>query len=132
MNRMNMPRYTAEASLYSSGQCYQSTGAWGALPGRRFVLPQMSRDEFICHMNCEADDTFCHARCDLDYGGGGDGGGGGGGEHCTPACGPCYPDPGSPMGGFRTCVDYNCNTYDRQCRARRFPRNMESSLASLR
>ena len=126
MNRMNMPRYTAEASLYSSGQCYQSTGASGALLVSRGVLPQLPIG--FCQAECAPDDYQCLFDC-MEAGDGGGDGGGGGGEHCTPACGPCYPDPGSPMGGFRTCVDYNCNTYDKQCRARRFPRNMESSFA---
>ena len=118
MNTMNMPRFTAEASLYSSGEFYQSARASGALPVSGGVLPQLPIG--FCQAECSSDDYQCLFDCMGD--GGGDGGGGsGGGQHCSPQCGTCLPDPDSPRGGYRTCVDYNCNTYDKQCRVRSTP-----------
>jgi hypothetical protein len=128
MNTNNIPGYTAEASLYSSGQFYQAIRASGALPVSRGVLPQLPIG--FCQAECSPGDYQCLFDCMGGRDGGGDGGGGGGGEHCSPACGPCYPDPDSPMGGFRTCVDYNCNTHDRQCIAR-FPRGGISNVRRL-
>ena len=49
MNTMNMPGFSAEASLYKSGEFYQSARACSALPGRQGVLPQGVCTPFCSH-----------------------------------------------------------------------------------
>jgi hypothetical protein len=116
MRKMNLPKFTAEQSLYG-----------------KVVQPQLRKTDYECVHDCleagggDICNFFCTENVD-------DGGGGGGGQTCRPGCGPCLPDPDSPMGGFRTCVKYDCDTYDSPCRIRSFPSKtgMESSLALLR
>jgi hypothetical protein len=119
MNKMKLPGFTAEASLYRSRGYYQSARNVRGLIGRLEIVPAMSRRQFICHMNCESGDSICHAQCDLMGGGGGGGGGGsgggGGGQSCRPTCGPCQDDPRSPTGESRTCVRSNCSIFRINC-----------------
>jgi hypothetical protein len=118
---MNMPELTAESSLYRSSAFYRSARASGVL--RDKILPQLPIG--FCMANCDRiQDDFMRSVCELrcfDQQGGGGGGGGGGGQHCTPSCGPCVQDPESPLGGFKTCIKTNCDSYDVACRIRRFP-----------
>src|SRR5262249_49320455 len=123
--QMNMPGLTAESSLYRSNAFYRSARASGA-PGKRQVVPQLPIG--FCMANCDRiRDDFLRSVCELNCfeqdgtGRGGGGGGGGGGQHCKPSCGPCIPDPESPLGGFKTCIKTNCDDYDVACRIRRPP-----------
>ena len=49
MNTMKMPGFSAEASLYKSGEFYQSARTCSALPGRQGVLPQLECTPFCEH-----------------------------------------------------------------------------------
>ena len=119
MNRMNMPGYTADASLHTHRSTAPYFGALFRISVDRSALvqPQLRKTDYECVHDCleAGGGDMCNFFCteNVDDGGGG---GGGGGEHCTPGCGPCYPDPDSPMGGFRTCVTYNCGTLETPCR----------------
>ena len=124
MNTMNMPGYTAEASLYrASGHYPAKAGTPEALVDGRGVLPQLPRQLslLLCLENCADFDSSpnCRDSCFQDSDsteGDGGGDGGGGGLYCTPQCGPCYADSDSSTGGFRTCRYANCDTYDKPCR----------------
>lgn len=116
MNIMNMPGFTAEASLYKASGHYRMAGAPNDLVGSHEVLPQLPIG--FCQANCDhiQDDflrTVCNLGC-LDQSDGG-GVGGGGGQSCRPSCGPCHSDPDSPTGRSKTCVKRNCDDYDRSC-----------------
>ena len=128
MNTMNMPGFTAEASLSKQGKFYRLPATY--VSDSFGVQPQLRKTDYECVHDCleagggDMCNFFCTENVD-------EGGGGGGRETCRPGCGPCLPDSDSPMGGFRTCVKYNCDTYDSPCRVRSFPSKtgMESNLA---
>ena len=118
MTAMNMPGFTAQASLYKTGVHFRMAETRNALAGKGDVLPQLPIG--FCMANCDSieDDfmrTVCEMRCSEDQGGGG-GGGGGRPQICKPTCGPCSADDSSPTGGYQTCIKTNCDDYDRQCR----------------
>jgi hypothetical protein len=127
MNKMNMPGFTADASLYKTGKFYRSAATYFSdslgvsADSFAVVQPQLRKTDYECVHDCiEAGGTdICNFFCTEEVE---EGRGGGGGEQCRPECGPCQPDPGSPMGGFRTCVKHNCDTYDKPCRASGFAR----------
>jgi hypothetical protein len=112
---MNLPGFTADATLYKTNVNYKTVGSHFVTVGHG-VVPQLPIG--FCQANCDhISDPFLREVCNLqcmDQGGGG-GGGGGGGEFCRPACGPCHPDPDSPTGRYKTCVKRNCDTYDVRC-----------------
>src|SRR6266545_2726122 len=111
MNTMNMPGYTAEASLATARGFYRTARAGSdSLPGQG-VLPQLPIG--FCQANCAPDDLFCVLRC-LDQGGGGSGPRPPT-PRCRPACGPCLPDEDSLTGRSRLCIKANCNDYTRRC-----------------
>ncbi len=97
MNTMNMPGFTAEASLYNTGGHYRMAGAPNHLVGSRGVLPQLPIG--FCMADCDfihRDDPFLASVCKLgcfgqqDGGGtGGGGGGGGGGNGSGLVCAKC-------------------------------------------
>lgn len=111
MTIMNMPRFTAEASLYKNSARYRVAGTSDLrnVPG---VFPQLKSTGF-CMADCDFTNsdpflsTICKMGC-LEQ----DGGGGPSeppSERCQPGCGPC-------IDGSKLCVKYNCDTYERQCR----------------
>ena len=126
MTALNMPGFTAQASLYKAGWHLRMAATQDSWVGKGDVLPQLPMG--FCMANCDSieDDfmrTVCEMRCSEDQGGGG--GGGGGGGHpviCKPQCGPCRADDSSSTGGFQTCIKPNCDDYDRPCRPRVHPR----------
>jgi hypothetical protein len=111
MNTMNMPGYTADASVYRTRNCYTSRRASSALRGSQGVLPQ-ARSIGFCQADCVPGDYPCLWGCM-------EGGGGGGStlptEHCRPSCGRCLPDSDSPTGRSRLCLKANCDDYSRPC-----------------
>lgn len=123
MTSLNMPGFTAPASLYKSGGHFRKAEARNTLAGNGDVLPQLPIG--FCQANCDSieDDflrTVCEMKCSGDQGGGG--GGGGHPQICKPTCGPCRADDSSSTGGFQTCIKTNCDDYERPCRPRVHPR----------
>ena len=118
MTTLNIPGFTASASLNNTGGHFRKAETRNALAGNDDVLPQLPMG--FCMANCDSieDDfmrTVCEMQCSEDQGGGG-GGGGGHPQICKPTCGPCNADDSSPTGGYQTCIKTNCDDYDRQCR----------------
>ena len=125
---MNLPGFTAEASLYRTSECYRAiagiSNVW--LDGGK-VGPQ-SLALLKCLQGCHDADSpdYCQQHCYWNEAiEGGGGGGGGGGQSCAPGCGECYSDLDSPTGGFKSCVKHDCTTYNLTCRTR--PRGGRSS-----
>jgi hypothetical protein len=120
---MNMPGFTADASLYKVGKFYRLTATYFSdslgvsADSIAVVQPQLRKTDYECTHDClEAggDSGICDFFCTESVEDGGDGGRGE--QHCLAGCGPCLPDTESPMGGSRTCVRPNCDNYDRPCR----------------
>jgi|SRR5882672_705493 len=125
---MNMPGFTADASLYkATGQYRAMAGAANSMTRGRGVLPQLPRQ--ISLMNCLGDCGFtyndddqnriaCINTCywdDFVHSGDGDQGGGGGGHFCHPTCGKCHHDTRSPSGSSRTCILADCSREREDC-----------------
>lgn len=110
MTITNMPRFTAEASLYKTSARYRMAATLDLqnVPG---VFPQLKSIGF-CMADCDYTNsdpfmsTICKMGC-LDQGGGGEPSGPST-EHCQPGCGPC-------IDGSKLCVKYDCQTVERVC-----------------
>jgi hypothetical protein len=117
MSTINMPSFTAEASLYRNSGHYRMAGIPHDLAGNGGVIPQLPIG--FCMANCDhIQDDFLRSVCNLnclDGGGGGGGGGGVGGQVCRPSCSPCRAVPGEP-GRWKTCIKRNCDDYEVRCR----------------
>lgn len=112
MKTMNIPGFTADASLYKTSGHYRIAGTTNDLVGSQGVLPQLPIG--FCMANCDhiQDDftrTVCNLRC-FEQGGGG----GGTGPVCRPSCSSCRPVPGLP-GRWRTCINRNCDEREVRC-----------------
>jgi len=112
---MNLPGFTAETSLQSSGHYRTMVGASVSSANVRGVVPQLPIG--FCMANCDRiGDDFMRSVCNLNcLGGGGGGGFGGGGPLCRPQCGRCLPNEDSPTGRSRLCILRNCDDVDRAC-----------------
>ena len=120
MNTMNLPGYTAEASLSKQGRFYRSpatylSDSFGVSgDGIAVVQPQLRKTDFECVHDCleagggDICNFFCTENVDP-------GGGGGGGQQCRPSCGPCKRDPDSPSGRSRLCINAKCDDFTRRC-----------------
>jgi hypothetical protein len=113
---MNIPSFTAEASLSESSQRYLTSSLsrlgnhgskWSAASNS--VQPSMAiylDGRFVCNGEV-TDNGFIN--CDPI--------GGGGGPRdplCRPGCGPCRRVPGEP-GRWKTCILRNCDDVERKC-----------------
>ena len=111
---MTMPTFTADASLYRSGAHYRMARTVHDGSGARTVLPQLRRSTGFCMADCDytTSDPLSNAICKFDCmdQGGDDGPSGPSADYCRPSCGPC-------IGGTRTCVTADCETYERTCRS---------------
>jgi hypothetical protein len=114
---MNIPRFTAEASLYKTSRQYQMAGTPKDLVGSRGVLPQLPIG--FCMADCDfterdpLSNIACKFGCFEEQEGGG--GGGPGDPVCTPSCTPCRRVAGKP-GRWKTCISRNCDDYEVRCR----------------
>ena len=106
---MNMPTFTAEASLYATRRRYRAASApsWGPSG----VVPQLPIG--FCMAECDEHETdpLSNAACKFGCMGGGGGGGVGGGPGdpgCRPGCGPCRR-------GRRTCINADCDSREVRC-----------------
>lgn len=110
---MTMPTFTADASLYRSGSHYRMASTLHPVTGGRTVLPQLMKSTGFCMADCDytTSDPLSNMVCKFGCmeQGGDDGPSGPSGPSCRPACGPC-------IGGIRTCVTPDCETYERTCR----------------
>ncbi len=108
MNIMNIPRFTAEDSLYRTSGRYQMTSSTHRVElNASLVQPSAAiyvDGRFVCYGDVTGGGFInCYPP------------GGGGSEFCRPSCGPCHSDPDSPTGRSRTCLKRNCDDYDRPC-----------------
>jgi len=112
MNTMNMPGFTAEASLSKQGKFYRLPATY--VSDSFGVQPQLRKTDFECVHDCleagggDICNFFCTENVDP-------GGGGGGGQQCRPSCGPCKRDPESPSGRSRFCINAKCDDFTRRC-----------------
>ena len=112
MNTMNMPGFTAEASLSKQGKFYRLPATY--VSDSFGVQPQLRKTDFECVHDCleagggDICNFFCTENVDP-------GGGGGGGQQCRPSCGPCKRDPESPSGRSRFCSNAKCDDFTRRC-----------------
>jgi hypothetical protein len=74
MSKMNIPEFTAEASLYKTSGCYQSVATRGYRGGEQRVISQIRvgggfggfgglRLGFWCELGCDAAYAACLAAC---------------------------------------------------------------------
>lgn len=124
---MDMPQFTAEASLYKAGEYYQTGRPLNDLPPQmiRVISPAAIKNDGVS-VNC---DTCIGAQCvelhclEKMIHPGGDlgvlnpgGGGGGGGNPTTPCisydlCSACIPTgPSLFSGGRKFCQSFTCQT----------------------
>jgi hypothetical protein len=70
---MNIPRFTAEASLYQTNVRYRPAGARGCRHGAQTIIPQLFIDPFrivraigsgLCRIACQADYAGCLDTCE--------------------------------------------------------------------
>jgi len=117
MNIINMPGFTAEASIYKTVRQYRMAGTRNNLGGGRGVLPQLPIG--FCMADCDftEHDPLSNMACKFDCLGGQEGGGGGGPREpvCRPSCSPCRPVAGKP-GRWKTCITRNCDDNEVRCR----------------
>jgi hypothetical protein len=112
MNTMNMPGFTAEASLSKQGKFYRLPATY--VSDSFGVQPQLRKTDYECVHDCleagggDICNFFCTENVDP-------GGGGGGGQQCRPSCGPCQRDPDSRTGRSRLCIDAKCDDYTKRC-----------------
>jgi hypothetical protein len=112
MNTMNMPGFTAEASLSKQGKFYRLPATY--VSDSFGVQPQLRKTDFECVHDCleagggDICNFFCTENVDP-------GGGGGGGQQCRPSCGPCTRDPDSRTGRSRLCINAKCDDFTRRC-----------------
>ena len=102
---MNVPGFTASASLYRSPVSYLVGSEAGQLADSSVRPAMMSvyvDGQFYCYGEVTGDGVVC--------GGGGGGGAGGGGRDpiCRPHCGPC-------RNHRKTCILRNCDDVERSC-----------------
>jgi hypothetical protein len=116
MSMMNLPGFTAEASLYKSMRQYRRTGNLSAFARGRGVLPQLPIG--FCMADCDFNETdplsnaVCKFGC-LDQQDGGSVGGPGN-PICRPSCTRCHTVPGQP-GRWKTCIDRKCDDREVRC-----------------
>src|SRR5262245_18798312 len=79
-NEMNMPAFSAEASLYKPSTHYNLTGGWASAVDVHLRLTQLASP--IGGITC---DGACP-------------------PHCHVRCGPCAPNSSDPSGCARSCV----------------------------
>ena len=110
---MNIPQFTAEASLSTTIARYRTASAFHPLTGGRTVIPQLMRSTGFCMADCDftTSDPLSNMACKFDcMEQGGDGGPSGpSGPRCRPSCGPC-------IDGTKMCVTPDCETHERPCR----------------
>lgn len=110
---MNIPNFTADASLYETVAGYRSARTFAGRAGGISVVPQLRRSIGFCMADCDytTSDPLSNAACKFDCmdQGGDDGPSGPPTQTCRPSCGPC-------IGGIRTCITRDCDTYERSCR----------------
>ena len=112
MNTMNMPGFTAEASLSKQGKFYRLPATY--VSDSFGVEPQLRKTDYECVHDCleagggDICNFFCTENVDP-------GSGGGGGQQCRPSCGPCTRDPDSRSGRSRLCIDAKCDDFTRRC-----------------
>lgn len=120
MNAINIPGFTAEASIYKTRGYYRlATGRVGGIVAAvgQVLLPQLRRIDWGCARDClEAGGNmgicsfFCEER-------GEEGGGGRPEPLCRPGCSPCrsgLSEEGEP-GRWKICITRNCDEYERRC-----------------
>lgn len=103
---MNLPGFTAEASVYQAVQPYRTRSSHdpaGLSNSVQAALAIYVDGRFIC--NGEVNE-FGFINC---------GPIGGGGQVCRPACGRCLPDSESPTGRSKLCILRNCDDVQRAC-----------------
>ena len=108
MNTINMPGFTAEASLYRTIERYQLASTTQRAEFKAsMVQPSAAIYEdgrFVCYGEVtERGYINCYPP------------GGGGEIFCRPRCEPCRSDPESRTGRSRTCIDRNCDEFFRPC-----------------
>ncbi len=112
MNTVNMPGFTAEASLSKQGKFYRLPATY--VSDSFGVQPQLRKTDYECVHDCleagggDICNFFCTENVDPDVGGGG-------GQQCRPSCGPCKRDPDSPSGRSRLCINAKCDDFTRRC-----------------
>jgi len=112
MNTMNMPGFTAAASLSKQGKFYRLPATY--VSDSFGVQPQLRKTDYECVHDCleagggDICNFFCTENVDPDVGGGG-------GQQCRPSCGPCKRDPDSPSGRSRLCINAKCDDYTKRC-----------------
>jgi hypothetical protein len=109
---MNVPQFTAEASLSTTTGRYRMVGTPRNFIGGGTVLPQLMKSAGFCMADCDytTSDPLSNMACKFDCmeGGGGGGPSGPSGPSCRPSCGPC-------IDGTRLCVRADCETVERPC-----------------
>lgn len=105
-----LPGFTAEAALYWTCNHYHLDGTPTALVGKGEVSPQLRPGIGFCMASCRRNDFLCLFDCL------------GGSDtpelpppSCLPSCSPCLPDPDSPTGFSRTCVNRLCEDSTTPC-----------------
>lgn len=126
MKSTQLPRFTAEVSLYRSSGSYRvATSPVWRRAGRGGVEPQLKRqlDLLLCLQGCslagsgDACVDTCYRMEHIGASNDQQNPGGGGGPKdpgCRPGCGPCTRDPETRR-RVKTCVKANCDTVTRSC-----------------
>src|SRR5215813_5995715 len=112
---MNLPGFSADATLYKTKVNYNTTSSHFGTAGSYAVLPQLPIG--FCQANCDRIQApflrqVCELRCFEQTGVGGGCGGGRVGQIGATGCVPCHPEPDSPGGRYKTCVKRKCDIYD--------------------
>jgi hypothetical protein len=116
---MNIPRYSAEASLYKTRRRYRVAGTPTSVGHGRDVVPQL-RPIGFCMAGCDETETnpvsnaACKIGCMEGAGGGGDGVGGPTDPGCRPGCGPCRRLPGQRFRS-KSCINRDCDSTEIRC-----------------
>ena len=104
MSRMNIPGFSAEASVYRTGRPYAS-GSFRHTAGlANSVQPALAiyvDGRYVCNGDVNSNGFInCYPP-------------GGGGQLCRPSCSPCVRIPGE--GRIKTCVRRNCDVDEVPC-----------------
>ena len=114
---MNIPRFSAEASLYKTRRRYRVAGTPTSVVHSRAVVPQL-RPIGFCMADCDHSqgDPLMNAACKIGCleGAGGNGVGGPTDPGCRPGCGPCRRVAGRP-GRWKTCINRDCEDVEIRC-----------------
>jgi hypothetical protein len=109
-HEMNMPSFSAEASLYKTSGHYQGSANGGSLAPRSTSANEVQAaaaiyvdGRFICNGEVTSNGFInCFPV-----------GGGGGGDSCRPGCSLCRNVPG--VGRRKSCVTRNCDVREVRC-----------------